>query len=78
MTKKELIAQVAESTNKPQTQVSSTLESIIETILTETAKGNEVQISGLGKFGTRVLSGKAPGTNKPWPVSFQDSHTISL
>lgn len=56
--KQELINKVAEQTGFTKKEVSETVEKIIETITSELADGNEVVVSGLGKFVVRDRKGR--------------------
>ena len=50
MTQKELIARVTKGTDYPQRQVERVLGWVLETIKSELASGNKVQLIGFGTF----------------------------
>ncbi len=65
--KQELVSKIAEKTGFTKKDVSETVESLIETITEELKDGNEVTLSGLGKFEVRdrkARTGKNPATGE--------------
>jgi len=66
ITKKQLIELVATETEDTKTNVSNTLEAIINQLTKALANKDEIQISGFGKFSTREVSGIVPGTTKKY------------
>lgn len=66
-TKAQLVERLAElDTFETKKAAKDTLEFIIDTIKENVASGSEVNISGLGKFGTKVVTGKIPTTDTPY------------
>lgn len=59
MTYTELVELVAKSTDKPKTEVREILDSFTKTIMKTAMGGEEVKISGFGKFVRRSASPRA-------------------
>lgn len=67
MTKRELIAQVAERTGKSKKEVENTITVIVETIKDEIKRGNKVSITSFGTFYLGKIAkrrGRDPQTGK--------------
>lgn len=67
MTKRELIAQVAERTGKSKKEVENTITVIVETIKEEIKRGNKVSITSFGTFYLGKIAkrrGRDPQTGK--------------
>ncbi len=58
MTKKELIKNVAESLEMTQKEVSAVVDNVLETIVVAVSEGEEIRISGFGKFERAVQKGR--------------------
>jgi len=67
MTKKELVEELSLSNDmESKAAASRTVEMIIDIIKSKVAEGENVDLSGLGKFYSTVREGKAPGTGEPY------------
>lgn len=58
MTKRELIARVASSTNATKTKTEKTLDAFLDVIADELKAGGEVRLTGFGKFVVRKRKGR--------------------
>lgn len=56
--KKDLVAKVSDKTGQLQSEVSEVLESLLETITSELAKGNNIAIRNFGSFNVIEAKGK--------------------
>ncbi|WP_027122671.1 HU family DNA-binding protein [Metamycoplasma spumans] len=63
MNKKELIAQVSENTGFPQASVESTFEEIINVISQQISNGENVMITGLGTFSSKIVKARTKTNN---------------
>jgi DNA-binding protein HU-beta len=67
MTKNDLAERVAERTGMPASQARNAVETIIETVSDELARGGEVALAGFGKFSVShraARSGRNPSTGQ--------------
>jgi DNA-binding protein HU-beta len=67
MTKAELINEVAEKTDLPKNQVTSVIDTLLESIKSELQKGNKVQLIPFGSFEVRkrkAREGRNPKTGE--------------
>lgn len=67
MRKPDLIAAIAEDTMQSKTEVERTVNSLLETISAELAKGNEVALIGFGTFSVKkraARDGRNPQTGQ--------------
>lgn len=67
MTKKELVAAIAEKTEQTKAKTTEMVEAMISVITETLANGEEVSISGFGKFETReraAREGRNPQTGE--------------
>jgi len=67
MTKNDLAERVAERTGMPASQARNTVETIIETVSDELARGGEVALAGFGKFSVShraARTGRNPSTGQ--------------
>ena len=58
MTKKELVKNVADSLEMTQNEVGAVLNSLVEEVVCAVAEGEEVRITGLGKFERSMVKGR--------------------
>ncbi len=58
MTKKELIKGVAETVEMTQKDVTAVVDALVEDIVCAVAEGQEVRITGLGKFERSLVKGR--------------------
>lgn len=58
MTKKELIKGVAETVEMAQKDVTAVVDALVEDIVCAVAEGQEVRITGLGKFERSLVKGR--------------------
>ena len=80
MNKTELLANVAKEANIKKSDVEAVVESFLNTIMSEVAKGEKVQITGFGSFerkerGERMI--KNPRTGEPMKVAPSKSPSFS-
>ena len=71
ITKKELVAQIAEKMNIPQSTVKVTVQNLLDEIVSELVKGNRVEFRDFGVFEVRQKAAKIaqnPKTLKPVKV----------
>lgn len=67
MTKNDLAERVAERTGMPASQARNAVETIIETVSDELARGGEVALAGFGKFSVShraARTGRNPSTGQ--------------
>jgi DNA-binding protein HU-beta len=67
MTKNDLAERVAERTGMPASQARNAVETMIETVSDELARGGEVALAGFGKFSVShraARSGRNPSTGQ--------------
>jgi DNA-binding protein HU-beta len=72
MTKNELAEQVAQRTGLSANQARQVVESAIDTVSDELARGGEVSIAGFGKFSVSqraARQGRNPSTGQPIQIS---------
>ena len=80
MNKTQLIDAVAKNADMKKREVETVIESFIDTIIAEVAKGEKVQITGFGSFerkerGARTI--KNPRTGEPMDVGPSKSPSFS-
>ena len=71
MTKQELLKALSEKSSLPQTQVDAVLSALITVIAQHIKSGDELPISGLGKFATAQRAarvGRNPQTGEPLKI----------
>lgn len=67
MNKSELIDAIADATDQPKTEISKTLEALVETIATTVANGDTVALAGFGTFKSQhraAREGRNPATGE--------------
>ncbi len=72
MKKNELIDQISENTGIAKASVKAVLESMLEEITLCLARGDKVQLTGFGVFGTRSRAGRTgrnPRTGEPMEIA---------
>ncbi|MBF6615523.1 MAG: HU family DNA-binding protein [Candidimonas sp.] len=72
MRKPELIAAIANDTQQTKTEVERTLNSFLEVVSSELAKGSDVALVGFGTFSVKkreAREGRNPQTGKPMTIA---------
>ncbi|GAJ30828.1 histone-like DNA-binding protein HU [Acidomonas methanolica] len=67
MNTSELIEQIAETTDRPKAEVKLVLDAVIDAIVAAAKKGEDVSLTGFGKFSVRDLAartGRNPATGE--------------
>jgi DNA-binding protein HU-beta len=67
MNTSELIEQIAETTDRPKTEVKLVLDAALDAIVAAAKKGEDVSLTGFGKFSVRHLAartGRNPATSE--------------
>jgi len=67
MNTSELIEQIAETTDRPKTEIKLVLDAVLDAIVAAAKKGEDVSLTGFGKFSVRDLAartGRNPATGE--------------